>query len=68
MHAHHDVGDVPFADDADDGVRDVHVVTHQLLEVDVSRRSRRRRRVEDLLGAFLDVRVLHLVVDGVQGV
>ena len=68
VHAHHDVGDVPFADDADDGVRDVHVVTHQLLEVDVARRSRRRRRVEDLLGAFLDVRVLHLVVDGVQGV
>ena len=68
VHAHHDVGDVAFADHADDGVGDVHVVAQQLLQIDVARRSRRGCRIEDLLGPFFDVGVLDLVVHRMQGV
>mgnify|MGYP007072515819 CR=1 FL=1 len=68
VHAHDDVGDVALAGHADDGVRDVHVVAQQRLQVDVAPGGGRCGGVEDLAGPFLDVGVLDPVVDGVQGV
>ena len=66
VHAQYDVGDVPFAHRADDGICDVHVVAEQLLQVEVAGGGGLCRPVEELAGPLLHVGIVHPVIDGVQ--